>query len=261
MGYIVDVLSVMNVFDDNDFSEKYDTIYFHSNENLKDIFSEIDVTNKDVLTVLGSGDQVFYSYNNGARNVEAFDRNKLAIYYYYLRTWVIKYFNLFYPSILNKKYIRTLLKLVEPHSKEENIALKFWKFYTRFFSDEDTRILFSVSNNYGINELVDKAIIQYAKSYNVDISKNVDFDKKYDIIFTSNVADYVLQDENQLKIYRDNLSDLLRGNGIIVRCHVINGIDSKMERRIFLEKFYSREISSRDNKKVIGLVYTKRKKR
>ena len=153
MGYIVDVLSVMNVFDDNDFSEKYDTIYFHSNENLKDIFSEIDVTNKDVLTVLGSGDQVFYSYNNGARNVEAFDRNKLAIYYYYLRTWVIKYFNLFYPSILNKKYIRTLLKLVEPHSKEENIALKFWKFYTRFFSDEDTRILFSVSNNYGINEL------------------------------------------------------------------------------------------------------------
>ena len=39
--------------------QDYNKIYFHSNENLKEIFSFIDVKDKDVFTVLGSGDQTF----------------------------------------------------------------------------------------------------------------------------------------------------------------------------------------------------------
>lgn len=264
MGFIADTLGVMNVFDDHEYDDRYATIYFHSNERLKEIFSEIDVKNKDVLTVLGSGDQAFYLYDNGAKSVDMFDKNKLAIYYYYLRTWVIVYFDLFYPGKLNKKYIKTLLGFVKPQTREEKAALNFWKMYTTFFTDEDTEELFSFSNNYGINDLDDVSEIRKRIEnddvcfHNVDISKSIDFNKKYDIIFTSNVADYVLQEENQLKLYRDNLSDLLKKGGSIVRCHVVNGRNSKMERRIFLEKFNSQKIPSRSSKKTIGFVYTKK---
>ena len=93
MGFIADTFGVMNVFDDHEYDDRYATIYFHSNERSKEIFSEINVKNKDVLTVLGSGDQAFYLYDNGAKSVDMFDKNKLAIYYYYLRTWVIVYFD------------------------------------------------------------------------------------------------------------------------------------------------------------------------
>lgn len=264
MGIIADALGVMNVFDDYEYDAKYSTIYFHSNERLKDIFSEIDVKNKDVLTILGSGDQAFYFYDNGARIVDMFDRNKLAIYYYYLRTWVIINFDLFYPGKLNKKYIKNLLRYVKPQTKDEKDALRFWKMYTKFFTDEDTETLFSFSKNYEMNDLDDVSKIRKRiengniSFYNVDISKSIDINKKYDIIFTSNIADYLLQEENQLKLYRDNLNSLLKNDGCIVRCYVINGHNSKMEREIYLEKFDSQEIPSKSDKRTIGSVYTKR---
>ena len=264
MGFIIDALGVMNVFDEYEYDEKYSVIYHHSNEKLKDVFSKIDVRNKDVLTILGSGDQAFYLYDNGARSVDMFDRNKLAIYYYYLRTWVIIYYDLFYPGKLNKKYIKTLLGYVKPRTKEEKSALRFWKMYTKIFTDEDTEILFSFSNDYGMNDLddvseirkrIDNGIVSF---HNVDISKSIDINKKYDIIFTSNVADYILQEENQLKLYRDNLNNLLKNDGSIIRCNVINGHNSRLERRVFLEKFDSQEIPSVSDKKTIGFLYTKK---
>ena len=49
------------------------------------------------FTVLASGDQAFYFYDNGAKKVDLFDINKLSIYYYYLRVWIIKYLGRFYP--------------------------------------------------------------------------------------------------------------------------------------------------------------------
>ena len=78
----------------------YGKIYFSSNEDLKTIFSNFDFKDKDVLTVAGSGDQAFYSYNDDAKKVDLFDKNKLTIYYYYLRKWIISYYDMFYPELL-----------------------------------------------------------------------------------------------------------------------------------------------------------------
>ena len=55
-------------------------LYFNSNEMLNDLFSLVDVDNKDVLCVVGSGDQAFHCYQNGAKHVDLFDRNKFSIY-------------------------------------------------------------------------------------------------------------------------------------------------------------------------------------
>ena len=76
--------------------DKYGPVYPYSNENLDKLFSCVDVCGKDVLTVASSGDHAFYSYNNGANRVDLFDINILTKYYYYLRMWVIKYFDNFY---------------------------------------------------------------------------------------------------------------------------------------------------------------------
>ena len=75
---------------------KYSPIYPYSNEELSILFSALNLEEKDVLSVAGSGDHVFYSYNNGAKNVDLFDIDVLSKYYYYFRMWVIKYLNVFY---------------------------------------------------------------------------------------------------------------------------------------------------------------------
>ena len=51
-----------DVFDRHNKSENYDSIYFHSNEYLGEIFDEVNVKAKDVLTVLGSGDHALHMY-------------------------------------------------------------------------------------------------------------------------------------------------------------------------------------------------------
>ena len=60
-------------------------------------FDAVNVEGRDVLTVLGSGDQALYMYDRGAKSVYLFDKNNLTLYYYYLRVWTIEYLNEFYP--------------------------------------------------------------------------------------------------------------------------------------------------------------------
>lgn len=116
----------------NEMVSNYGKVYFHSNERLRDIFNDVDVKDKDVLTVLASGDHVFYAYNNGARSVDCFDINKLTIHYYYLRKWVINYMNSFYPKELNMDYIRKLLRHVKANTPEEKASLRFWRAFILF---------------------------------------------------------------------------------------------------------------------------------
>ena len=41
-----------NIIDGRCRNKHYNSVYFHSNEELNAIFNEVDVTDKDVLTVL-----------------------------------------------------------------------------------------------------------------------------------------------------------------------------------------------------------------
>lgn len=262
-----DVFAVQRVLDREETSNMYNSIYFHSNERLKEIFSNVDVKDKDVLTVLASGDQAFYAYDNGAKSVDTFDINKLAIHYYYLRTWVIKYMNLFYPEDINNKFIKRIINLVEPCSAEEKSSLRFWRKYIKFFSDDDTYELFCFSDNPDINKINDiSRIRKRIKSdkvnfYNVDISGKINIDKKYNIIFTSNIGDHIIHDEDTFKLYRDNLDGLLADDGKIVCSNVLRGRASILERRVFGDKFNSEDLPYIDDEYFTGApgyVYTRK---
>lgn len=61
--------------------------------------------------MLGSGDQAFHFLNRDAKSVDVFDINRLSIYYYYLRIWLIKYMNEFYPNDFNYDRIDSEKKL------------------------------------------------------------------------------------------------------------------------------------------------------
>lgn len=151
---------VLETFNFDDYSRntytKYSPVYPYTNEDLESLFSNLNVFGKNVLTVAGSGDQAFYAYHNGAKNVDLFDINCLTRYYYYLRMWVIKYFNCFYLDnfeIANKeeyadkycnmfnitkgsfryslknidKNFELLLSIVEPSCEDEKNAYNYWK--------------------------------------------------------------------------------------------------------------------------------------
>ena len=201
--------------------KNHNRIYFSSNEKLDSVFSGIDFTNKDVLSVLASGDQMFHFYDRGAKNVDTFDINVLTKYYYYLRKWVIEYKNRFYPKRkINKNYIKGIVSCVKAKTEEEKDALIFWNYLLESSYDISNLFVFDrdlkknrLSKLKHLRKIVGEKNIVF---HNIDLSSQIDIDKKYDIIYKSNISDYVNGSEKVLSVFRDNLYNLLNDDGIII---------------------------------------------
>ena len=89
LNYKEDFKETELLLNENIKHDYYDRLYFSSNERLEDIFSYFDFKNKDILSVIGSGDQAISFYLNDVNKVDLFDINRLAIYYYYIRIWAM----------------------------------------------------------------------------------------------------------------------------------------------------------------------------
>ena len=70
-----------DILEKNETPWNYGRIYSSANDSMDYIIPLLDIKDKDILTVLGSGDQAFHFYENGATNIELYDINKLALYY------------------------------------------------------------------------------------------------------------------------------------------------------------------------------------
>ena len=179
-----DVLETINLSEAAKYSfSKYAPVYPYSNECLDKLYSNFDLYGKDVLTVAASGDQALYAYNQGARNVDLFDINCLAKYYYYLRIWSIKYFDTFYLDEfdINDKdnYIKSissvyeiikegfdfdnssfklhsslslLLNIVRPSSMEEAEALRYWILFSNLCLAKDYSFDYFSHNYYFMDD-------------------------------------------------------------------------------------------------------------
>ena len=249
----------------------YDRVYSETNEPCDKIISKFDVKDKSVLTVLGSGDQAFQFYVNGAKNVDLFDINKLTIYYYYLRIWHMKKYGSMYPEdLFESNYVSELLKSVIPGSKDEKKAYLYWnRFISKFDSD---KLIEFFSNSFfrKINEDVDPEFVLKKISeddfsfHNLDFSLPFELSKTYDFIYTSNLSDYI-KDE-RLKIYRDNLYNHLNKGGIVLSSNLSGSINChkyvtqrKALRRYFIFRnipYYNEEFMEVDD---IGYYYKKRR--
>ena len=77
----------------------YGRVYYRTNEDLDTIYRDLDFHKKKVLSVLASSDQVFTARYLGAEQVDSFDKNRLTIYYYYLRKYDVYDFLLYHVNI------------------------------------------------------------------------------------------------------------------------------------------------------------------
>ena len=203
----------------------FETVYFCSNERLDDIFYEMDFTGKKVLSVLASGDQAFYFYDHNAEKVDLFDKNKLTIFYYYFRIWLIEVFNMFnihYDIEISK--VKELLKKVEPKDDNEKNAYKFWTKYVRLCEKMNYRFQYLAAAFVSDNNIIDnldkikeKLKLRDFSFYNFDIaSKNFQINKKYDVVYVSNIIDWLHEDEEECTNLVENLNNLLEDDGIVI---------------------------------------------
>lgn len=236
-----DISKTKDVLDGKLVLDSFRKVFFTSNENLPMIFKNVDFTDKNVLSVVGSGDQMFHSYASGAKHVDVFDKNKLTFYYLYLRVWVIEYLDKFYPSKkINCEYIKKLIDLVDVKTEDENMALEYWKMFVDKYPYFSNSLLFLPSKiGYKYNYLKDLSLIKDKietrdfKFYNVDIQRDIDINKIYDIIIVSNIVDCVAYMEE----YRENLDRLLADDGLILASNVSYCNPTEFEKAIFSEKF------------------------
>lgn len=239
-------------------SRNYDKVYYSTNEQIESLFSSFDFKDKNVLSVLSSGDQALYFLYNGAKRVDVFDQNKLTKYYYFLRLWCIKYLDELYPSSLNKEYIGKILKYVKPESDLEKEAYDYWRLFGILLYNHDIRIFDTkAKTNYylfNINELQSSIENYFFDFYNINLFQRHNIRKKYDVIYTSNILEWVSKDKekNNIKIYMNNIKKLLKKDGIVISSCINKKQPSRCELKIMekyfdcfeLESVFHRETSS-----------------
>lgn len=246
----------------------YGRIYSTSNEEIEELYSNVDFKGKKVLTVLASGDQPFMAHLSGASKVDMFDINKLALYHYYLRVWTMKYFKTFYPEpYICRDFVRKLLSCVKPENEIEDDCVNYWReiidrlkeyeFLMMFFS-RSTVIQLSKER---LNKLRDILNENKSKFYNVDISKDNGIKEKYDIVITSNIVDWVCSADGNLCEYKKNISKLLNPKGVVLSSNISHERPNPSEREFFEDDFDYYEIFGNSNNSLEyspGYMYVKR---
>ena len=257
-----------------DEDDYYTRIYSRSNENLKALFSNFEVKGKDVLSVLGSSDQVFTARYLGAKSVDSFDINKLALYYYYLRTWLIRYRNMEYPSRNFcegfDKRIWDFIEEVRPLNEAEKYAKNFWLTYLRRTNGLPNSYLFIRTGvNYPniFSDDLGKVLADDIDFKHANIYREIDCDKQYDVMILSNILEYTTSHEDYVGLVK-NINKLLRDDGICVCSYMMDDYVSDdhyeevLEFRklgLEVEEFHSRYSDSFGFKKDVGYAYRKKR--
>ena len=240
----------------------HDCIYFSSNEDLNDLFLGIDFSDKKVLSVLGSGDQIFSLYNRDAKEVESFDINSLAFYYFYLRKWSILYYDEYYPNVFSNDEINKIIKCVRPSDENELDALKYWENYLTHFSSYFTNYLFFRNSGPDKNRIKDlkklkeKLVSKDFKFHNIDLSKDR-VDSKFDYAIISNILEYYPNDCKAMQTIVSNLYDMLSDNGKVIVSYLMNLSCTSNEMYTFKPFFTPWNLFDKNGNN-IGCVYTKR---
>lgn len=109
--------------------------YLRTTENINGYYNKLNFLGKKVLTVVGSGDQIFEAILRGAKEVEGFDISENAILLYYLKEAAIKtmnfeqYMNFFF--VESKCFTKEGYEILRPELSEK--VKQFWDrvFYSK----------------------------------------------------------------------------------------------------------------------------------
>ena len=231
--------------------DKFKKLYTHTNENLLPLFSKLNLTGKNIYTVLSSSDYLYMAYLFGARNVDCFDINPLTFRLFYLRKWLLRNGVIDIGASTYEEVCR-ILESTKPESEDESESLIFWKdMFARigeigFYHNPLYISIFNPFNYfYGDKtEELSRILSSINPSFHCcDIASNSapDINGKYDYAFLSNIPDYN-RDEIKMNIIVDNMVRLTNENGIVVCSHIPQIHNEKFSKVIELErKCFQRE--------------------
>lgn len=209
-------------------------IYPFTNENLNEVFKDLDLTNARVLTVGSSGDQALHSILCGAKDITIIDKNPYTEPFVELKIASIKNldfknYNNYFTSdcIFDNKYYAMVSHDLSPRAKAfwDNIMLELSDIQKKrllpivFQSPNFTQL---EKNNSRYN--TDESTFESLKKKLQDISIHyqvADFNKfhevidgNFDIILLSNVFDYI-EDSDQFMNEISQLNQHLSDNGMM----------------------------------------------
>lgn len=207
--------------------ERFNSIYLFTTENIAGYMKDLNLHNKKVITVTGSGDHVINAVLKGARKITTFDVNPLTKYYLDLKLAAIKYLSLdefkelllyenknsfAYEVIkkldMNKESKKFWLDSLEKFNQSGLLLRKSTLFNTKYF-DASRKIkenLYLNEENYAIvkDNLKDVDIEFIEKNI-----KDLELNEEYDYMFLSNISDYLkdIYEENYLDKYQELISN------------------------------------------------------
>lgn len=237
---------------------EYSPLYMFSTENINGIMRCMDVSAKNILTVSSSGDHVFNMLLGGAYDVECYDINYFAKYYFYFKEAAIRglsyneflEFFLSRNSVLNGKYFndKVFFDKICPNIRDIE-AREFWfnlfKIYGGrglsnsylFFNNSYSNKTYIHCNGYLGSEdnyiFLQRCLRDYEyKFYWANIFGDISNlpDKEYDIIYFSNILDrLVCKDElsyiRKIKEIEDVFVKYLSVNGVLGMCYLYCYLD------------------------------------
>lgn len=233
---------------------KFDRVYPYTTEMISQYMKDLD--NKDILSVVGSGDHFLNACLLGAKSIDSFDINNLAIKYLNLKIAAVNSLNKneFYEFLGNdsKKYFDRIKYSL--YFKDIN----FWNWYINNIVNgkgiQSSNMFYPRNgiytnknlymNDKGYNTL--KSNIKRLDDYDTYCSDINDLylDKKYDRIYLSNLCEYQVDLDKFIntvkRLYNDNLND----DGILYYAY-INYIDRPLINNL-LNNFKDTEVLNID---------------
>lgn len=236
-----------NPFYNKEEFSKYCSIYPFTNENINGYLKNINLNNKAVLSIAGSGDHLIELLMHNCKSIKLFDINILTKYYISLKIAAIKaldyneFINFFIIDNNYDVFNEKIYSKIRKYLSEENVI--FWDaLYTKYSGRKirKSRLFFKTEESYHFLKTFISYFdpIYYLKiknllnqdGYNLDIKSifgnyNMNcLDKHYnnlDLIILSNIADYldeIYKDEPVIEFKNyivNNLANMLTENGII----------------------------------------------
>ena len=106
--------------------------------------------------------------------------------------------------------------------------------FDNLFIDVAAKKMIYEDNLGDVSSILDGYNLQFK---HMNVCNGFNSDKKYDVIFLSNIMDYNRNSKSRIGDIRDNLDDLLTDDGIIVMSHFNFFSGFNMEKDVFNETF------------------------
>ena len=128
----------------------YSKAYMQTTENINGYINLMHIQNANILTVIGSSDQIFEFILRGAKRVDGFDISMNAIMFYYLKEAALN--SLTYEEYLNFFFVESNRFQKEKYEQIRkylnNIAIPFWDIIFKQERNETLKVIsYIITNN------------------------------------------------------------------------------------------------------------------